>query len=260
MAQPTPQLAVDTMTGDIRDFLLTWIRSMQKPFQQMAEKDQKNVISAAEDAARNLVGAVIGQISSNGFEKAFVKVVQFTVKGGIEAKISADCSDHNLLNFSRFSTRSAIMVFADPAEFDGQVSPAQLWADQRDIEDVLKEPAEEPHDPETGEVTGDRPWVPPAPATPGFEAKPIDEPFEDGGTDPITENQSPATQPTPLVRPSEKAKRGYTKKVKNPAPGNGQLKGLDADPGEPAEVTINDSAPVVTRTSERDPFAGNDDE
>lgn len=138
MAEPaTPELSDKTLTGDIRDFLLVWIRNMKKPFEAMSESDQRDLIDAVEGSARELVGGVIAVVSGRGFEKAFVKLGKFSVGDGIEAKIITDRSERNLLNFNDFAGRSAMLIFADPAEFDGARAPARVFKRQRDIEEAI---------------------------------------------------------------------------------------------------------------------------
>lgn len=138
----TPQLDEATLSGDIRDFLLTWIRNMQKPFEQMSESDQRDLIDAVEGSARELVGGVISVVSGRGFEKAFVKLGKFSVGDGIEAKLITDRSERNLLNFNDFAGRSAMLIFADPAEFDGARGPARVFKRQRDIEEEIADQKE----------------------------------------------------------------------------------------------------------------------
>lgn len=263
--QVTPNLDRDTLTGDIRDFILTWIRSMQKPFEQMDESAQMDVIDAAETAARSLVGGAISVISGGGFEKAFVKLGQFTVKEGIEAKLVTARTERNLLNFNDFAGRSAMLIFADPQEFDGARGPARVFRKQRDIEEVLAEKKPEP-------VTPATPANPPQANTPD-EHRLNDYETVDPTTGEITTTQgkpeikgdlkNPATGktlnaatdeigelPENLKRPKKAAAVKPTKVAAPAPPGT-----IDKDdPGEPTEVTINDAAPVVTRHSERDPF------
>lgn len=264
----TPDLQAETLTGDIRDFMLTWIREMQKPFQQMSESQQRDVVEAIEGFARELVGGVISVASAGGFEKAFVKLGQFTVKEGIEAKIITDRSERNLLNFNDFAGKSAMLIFADPQEFEGARAPARVYRTQRDIEEVIADqpkttaPAAEPvstgkvgnsvsdlqdeHrlnegetvDAETGEIT-----TQPAPKeVKGDLRNPKTGKTLNAKDDPIGELPENLKRKPAAVKPT---------KVKDPAPPGA----IDPDdPGEPAEVTVNDSAPVVTRTTERDPF------
>lgn len=165
----TPQLDEATLSGDIRDFILTWVRNMKKPFEQMSESDQRDVIDAVEGSARELVGGVISVVSGRGFEKAFVKLGKFSVGDGIEAKLITDRSERNLLNFNHFAGRSAMLIFADPADFDGARGPARVFKRQRDIEEHIADSKAA----ETTQPAADPPADPPAAeAKPKKEKKP----------------------------------------------------------------------------------------
>lgn len=196
----TLDLTADTLTGDIRDFILQWIRSMKKPLEQMSEQQQLDVVEAVEKAARELVGGAIQVVAGQGFPRAYVRLGAFTVKDGVEAKIVSERTDRNLLNFNAFAGKGAVLIFADRDEFDGQRGAAKIIKQQVDIEDAIAEKtsteaaaemwAAEPHDPETGEMLDAGP-IPsglvrnPNPAKPGT----ID-PFDPGEPETVTVNDA----------------------------------------------------------------------
>lgn len=204
--EPTPQLDDKTLTGDIRDFLLTWVRSMQKPFEAMSESDQRDLISAVEGSARELVGGVIAVVSGRGFEKAFVKLGKFSVGDGIEAKIITDRSERNLLNFNDFAGRSAMLIFADPAEFDGARAPARVFKRQRDIEEAI---ADQKAAEKTAAPAGDPPGDPPPSevvkpvkaAKPAKEPKPPKEPKVRPAPPPVKTTDVDTSKPRDLNDP-----------------------------------------------------------
>jgi class 3 adenylate cyclase len=252
MDDQDPTLSPNTLTGDIRDFMLAWLRNMKKPFEQMGENEQWDVIEATEKSARHLVGGVINVVSAHGFPRALVKIGQFTVKDGIEAKIVSQRSEKNLLNFNDFAGRNAVLIFADPDDFDAQRAPAVIFKKQRDLEEVIAA-ASEKEPVFTGgpiPVPTATPAPPPAARATGVAAlaalqnaprpemrnrdQQIDP--ETGGIVDIPTDPGPL--PQGLVRNPNPAKPGAID------PG---------DPGEPETVTINDDAPV-SAPSTSDPF------
>lgn len=191
----TPQLDEATLSGDIRDFILTWVRNMKKPFEQMSESDQRDVIDAVEGSARELVGGVISVVSGRGFEKAFVKLGKFSVGDGIEAKLITDRSERNLLNFNDFAGRSAMLIFADPADFDGARGPARVFKRQRDIEEhIADSKAAEAKTP-----AADPPATPPV-----AEAKPKKERKKKPEPEPVKTTDVDTSKPAPrdLIDPA----------------------------------------------------------
>jgi hypothetical protein len=131
------ELDAKTLTGDIRDFLLTWLRGMKQPFNQMEEERQLAAIEAVEGMARHLVGGVINVVAGHGFPRAIVRIGAFTVKEGLEAKLISQRSERNLINFNAFAGKSAVLIFADPDEFDGQRAPAKVDKRQADLEEIM---------------------------------------------------------------------------------------------------------------------------
>ena len=51
---------------------------------------KKDVIWAAEAQAHNLISAITMAIAGRGFEKAFIRISNFGIKDGVEAKVTAD--------------------------------------------------------------------------------------------------------------------------------------------------------------------------
>lgn len=126
-AEPNP--TVETLTGDIRDFLLGHLRDMKKPWPQMSEKEQNDKIWAAENAARSIVSKAVNIISAHGFDKVHVQVGKFTVKDGqIKAEFVTPATDENLISIKHAGL--AVLVLADPAVFEGQKEEAKADPDE----------------------------------------------------------------------------------------------------------------------------------
>lgn len=127
--QTVPQMTVETLTGDFRDFLLGHLRDMKKPWAQMSEREQNDKIYAATNAARSAIGAAVNLIAAHGFEKVHVQVGKFTVKDGqIKAEFTTTATDESLISIRHAG--SAVLVLADPAVFEGEKSAAQADPDE----------------------------------------------------------------------------------------------------------------------------------
>lgn len=143
-----PEISASTLKGDVRDFLLTWIQSMDTPFHKMTERSQKDVIWAAEMQAHNLIGAITMAIAGRGFEKAFVRISDFAIKDGVVSKVTADSTQTTVLNFLAFKGKAAVLVFADPAVYAAERRPAKYFPDEPTLPGVADEP--EPDEPQPG--------------------------------------------------------------------------------------------------------------
>lgn len=131
-APAVPDLTVETLTGDIRDFLLGHLRDMQKPWAQMSERDQNDVIWAATNAASSMIFKAVNLIAAHGFDKVHVQVGKFTVKDGqIKAEFTTNATDASLISIRHAG--SAVLVLADPAVFEGQRDAAKADPDEPEM-------------------------------------------------------------------------------------------------------------------------------
>ncbi len=149
------EMSVETLTGDLRDWLLGHLRNMPKPWQQLSEAEQKDRIYAAESAARDFVRKGVNLIAAHGHDKVTVDVGKFTVKdGSIKAEFVAAATDDNLL-LIRHAGR-AVLVLADPEVFTGERAPAAADPDEPEL--PIEEEDEGDEEPSS---SGDFPEIPP---------------------------------------------------------------------------------------------------
>lgn len=127
-------LAEETLTGDVRDVLLTHVRSMQDPWSKMSEEAQQDKIDAIEACAEDVVRRAVAIISRRGFEVIQVNIADFTVKGGeVKGKFGALVSEQNVVSLSDHQGKSALIVLTDYSDFFGEKAPAVADADQPDL-------------------------------------------------------------------------------------------------------------------------------
>lgn len=133
MSQDTPNidLNTDTLTGDIRDFLLSHIRDMQKPWAQMSQEEQKAKVALAEKAAENLVKQSLETIAGRGLPFMVISVGKFTCDGAeMKGTYTAYASDENLLRARHLSERRAVFVLCDPDLYFGERYEAKTDPDE----------------------------------------------------------------------------------------------------------------------------------
>lgn len=128
-APAEPDMTVETLTGDVRDFLIMHLRDMQKPWPQMSEREQNDKIWAAENAARTMVRKAVNLITAREFDKVHVKVGKFSVKDGeIKAEFTTPATDDSLISVRHAGL--AVLVLADPAVFEGNKPAPQADPDE----------------------------------------------------------------------------------------------------------------------------------
>jgi hypothetical protein len=141
----TEDLAAETLSGDLRDVMLTHIRSMQTPWSKMSEQAQADKIYAITNATETIVRRAVAIIAAQGSEPVFGRIAKFTVKDEIKAELVAASSVGNIEKVAENIGQPAIIIFANPDQFIGQKADANPDKDQPDlpIDDEEEEPAEE---------------------------------------------------------------------------------------------------------------------
>lgn len=138
-------LQAETLSGDIRDVLLTHIRSMETPWSKLSEAQQADKIYACEKAGRDLVRRAVNLVSDRGFAHLQVQLQDWTVKDGIKLKVGAAASVEAITKLAEHQSQSAVLVFASTSDFLNARTEVQADPDQPDLE----------FDPDTGEIQGD---------------------------------------------------------------------------------------------------------
>lgn len=172
------ELAAETLTGDIRDILLTHVRSMEDPWSKMSERAQGDKIEAIERCVRTLVSRAVKIVATQGFDRIEVKPVKFTVKDNVKLEVTASYTVDNITLLAEHEQSNAILVFADPAQFTGARSEAKPDPDEPElpIEDIDEEDGEsedgefapDPSQPEDEPEAGEEEQAEGFPAIPAF--------------------------------------------------------------------------------------------
>lgn len=83
-------LSLDTLYGDVRDALVTRFQHTKKPWEQMTEQEQREVVEAFGTTARHMIRGVVSLMTDYAFPRAVVTLGQVNIKDKkvIEAKIT----------------------------------------------------------------------------------------------------------------------------------------------------------------------------
>ncbi|TXN38968.1 hypothetical protein FV232_00995 [Methylobacterium sp. WL30] len=132
-AAAVAQLAAETLSGDVRDVLLTQVRGMQIPWSQLSEKDQQWRIEAIQKLAETVVRRAMTVVAHQGFTHLDVRIAtkgKFG-DGGIELTANAPFTVDNMMRLAEHKGGSAILVLTEVGEFFGQRRAARAEPDQR---------------------------------------------------------------------------------------------------------------------------------
>ncbi len=142
------EIARTTCTGDVRDFLLDYLKNDKNPlpWNVRGEAEQAETIERATRAAGALVERVVEIVSADGRRTISATLESFTIKDGITAKIKTTRSDDTLLALNHARGTPLQIVIADDAPYVGELKPVRIEPDQGAIFDETKagEPDKKP--------------------------------------------------------------------------------------------------------------------
>lgn len=124
----------ETLSGDIRDALLTHVRSIKIPWAMLAEDEQQTAIDAIQRTAEHCVRQACAIMMRGGAPSVPVRINQWRVKAGdLKVELSVTSLVDNLIALAEHGSRTAVLVLVDHAEFIGERAPAKADKDQPDM-------------------------------------------------------------------------------------------------------------------------------
>ncbi len=123
-------LQVETLTGDIRDSLLTHVRDMTVGWQIMNERDQRQKINALERAAETLVERVVNLVSGPDSPEISCEIGKVEIDKGLVIKTAAMSTVENITALAKHGKASAVLLLVDPKVFFGERAAAKTDADE----------------------------------------------------------------------------------------------------------------------------------
>jgi 2-hydroxy-3-keto-5-methylthiopentenyl-1-phosphate phosphatase len=128
----TKELAVKTLTGDLRDFILDRMRHEHdaRPWNKRGENEQRDTVNRVQDAVRAAVTRVVELIASQGHHAMSAVLTQITVKDGFKAVLEMSKHDPLRHQFVDAQGATVLVVMADIDEFVGERAPVKITPDQ----------------------------------------------------------------------------------------------------------------------------------
>lgn len=124
------EIAADAIRGDVRDFMLDLFKRRPKPWQQMSEQEQRDLVLQCSEHAEDIIDRVALLIATAGQRSVTGRLAQFTVKDGIKAQVDFLASGETL-DFLGGSVGGIIRILAvDTEEFKGQRADAEIDHDE----------------------------------------------------------------------------------------------------------------------------------
>lgn len=157
------KLSAETLSGDIRDMLLTHIRAMETPWSKLSEDKQREKIYAATEAAKSMVRGAVKLVTAHEFPHIVVETGKWTVKDGVKLEVNALQTVGNIAALAEHGTKGAVLILVDSSVFFGERAPAKPDKDQPDLPidpDLAEWSDDQPaREPEVGEVVDAGEWA-----------------------------------------------------------------------------------------------------
>lgn len=115
----TEALVAETLSGDIRDFLVDRIRQLPKVWDQMTAEEQQEQINAAIEAGNSLVRRAVAMIALSGRPTITATCESATVKDGIKAVLTLGKHDELRHALVDSQGQSVLIVVVDAENYIG---------------------------------------------------------------------------------------------------------------------------------------------
>jgi hypothetical protein len=123
----------ETLSGDVRDALLTHLRAIKVPWAMLGEDEQAEHIAALNATAEAAVRRIVGLIASGGMSSVIGTIGKFTVKNDIKVEFMVTSLVANICALAEHGKASAVLVLSNAAEFIGEHAPAKVDPDQPEL-------------------------------------------------------------------------------------------------------------------------------
>ena len=142
-AAPFYELASETLRGDTRDSILAWFKAQPKHWSGMAEAEQRDFADAADRFASTLVKQLCHIIAAAERTSIVATLVEYREKDGIEAKLKLPSKGEVAAALHEACGREVMIVTTGAEEFMGEAAPAEVDADQAELQGIGAEYAEQ---------------------------------------------------------------------------------------------------------------------
>lgn len=154
------RLAERTLSGDLRDQVLSLVRRQRQPWSMLSEEQQTRVVEEIDEFVWPIVTQAVGIIAGRDFASITARVRDCKAgEKGIEAKLALASHDPNRHELMDSVGSTILIVLADPAIYRGARGLAAIDRDEPELPLPEEPPAEsaavEPAD--GGAPAGDNP-------------------------------------------------------------------------------------------------------
>lgn len=127
-----PDLKLDTLSGDLRDEMLTRMKHLKATWPLLTQGEQIDLANGLELFANKMIRRIVHLVTKQEFPHTAVKLAEMKIKGGkdIEAKIVCDNIEYNRSVLGEHIGQLVQIVMIDSDAFMGERAAAKTDPDQ----------------------------------------------------------------------------------------------------------------------------------
>lgn len=127
-----PDLQLESLSGDMRDEMLTRIKHLKATWGLLSQNEQMDVANGLELFAKNMVRRAVHLVTRQKFPHTAVQLAEMKIKGGkaIEAKIICDNIEFNRSVLGEHIGQLVQIVMIDSDTFIGERAAVKIDPDQ----------------------------------------------------------------------------------------------------------------------------------
>lgn len=133
-------IAVKTMTGDLRDMILDTLRHEQnkRPWHERSEAEQRDTVNRVEQVVTGAITKCVDIIMMSGNRTILAVLEQIVIKDAIVGKIVVSKHDAMRHLLADATGQRILISIASADEFTGERAPVEIRPDQGDLEQLAR--------------------------------------------------------------------------------------------------------------------------
>lgn len=141
---------LETLRGDLRDVMLSRVRTARKPWEKMTEAEQTDFANGLDLAAGDIIRRMVRLMTSFEWPHVAVMMGEVKIKGekGIEAKIACPNVEPNRSVLGDHAGKHCMVLMVDSDTFMAERAPVDIRPDQPSLDLEDGEGVPDPAEPE----------------------------------------------------------------------------------------------------------------
>lgn len=129
------RMAADTLTGDVRDVLLQFIKweTAAKPWAQRSEDEQRKTLNRVSAVAGDVVRQVVKLVATHGMKAVPGALESVTVKDGVKASLLLAKDGDAWVHAAKHQGNAITLILADFQQFDGQREAIEIYVEDNQM-------------------------------------------------------------------------------------------------------------------------------